>query len=32
VRAQAIDAGGVTKEFFHLITQKLFDVQYGMFT
>lgn len=29
---EAIDAGGVTKEFFHLITQKLFDVKYGMFT
>lgn len=28
---EAIDAGGVTKEFFHLITQKLFDVKYGMF-
>ena len=28
---EGIDAGGVTKEFFHLITQRLFDVQYGMF-
>jgi hypothetical protein len=27
-----MDEGGLTKEFFHLITQELFDPKFGMFT
>lgn len=27
-----MDEGGLTKEFFHLITQQLFDPKFGMFT
>ena len=27
-----LDEGGLTKEFFHLITQELFDPKFGMFT
>lgn len=29
---EAIDQGGVTKEFFHLAVHELFDPNYGMFT
>ncbi|GAQ89192.1 Putative ubiquitin-protein ligase [Klebsormidium nitens] len=32
VGEEAIDEGGVTKEFFQLVVRELFDVRFGMFT